>query len=176
MNIFYTDKSPVICAKNLMNRHCIKMPTESAQILSSCHRILDGSVYIDKSSKRSIKRWKLDDNRENILYKASHISHPSVIWTKINDSNYFWHFDFFIAMLNEYQYRYNKVHACSKLIPYLKHLPNNMSIGDFTEPTPAMPKECIIHNDSIASYRNYYITHKRHLAEWKSRDKPYWYK
>ena len=45
----------------------------------------------------------------------------------------------------------------------------------FTEPTPAMPDEVKIPGDSIASYRNYYINNKSHLANWKKRSIPQWY-
>lgn len=179
MNIFYTDNSPIICAKNLVKKHCVKMPTESAQMLSTVHRILDGSIYIDKSSGRSIKRWKLNDERETILYKAGHINHPSNCWTRLSDKNYLWHFELFVAMLNEYQFRYGKIHACSKLIPYLKSPPKNIPIGEFTQVTPAMDQECIVPGDSVASYRKYYVEKKQHLADWSgkvnSRPVPDWY-
>lgn len=180
MNIFYTDTDPTKCAINLMSKHCVKMPTESAQMLCTVHRIVDGLLYVDKSSGRSIKRWKLSDERENCLYKAGHINHPSVVWTRLSDSNYKWHFELFISMLDEYSYRYGKVHACSKLIPYLKNPPKNISTGIFTPVTPAMPVDIIVKNDSVASYRNYYIKAKQHLADWSgkvnSREVPEWYK
>ena len=44
----------------------------------------------------------------------------------------------------------------------------------FTEPTPAMPEYCKIPNDSLASYRNYYIKEK-HFAEWKYSETPEWF-
>ena len=179
MNIFYTDEDPVQCAINLVAKHCTKMPTESAQMLCTVHRVLDGIMYIDKSNGRSIKRWKLDDERESVLYKAGHINHPSTIWSRLNESNYKWHFELFIAMLNEYQYRYGKVHACTKLIPYLKNSPINISGGKFTPVNPAMPEEYIITGDSISSYRNYYIKAKQHLANWSgkvnNRHAPEWF-
>jgi hypothetical protein len=49
----------------------------------------------------------------------------------------------------------------------------------FTEPTPAMPDEVKVLNDSISSYRNYYNKNKTHLASWKgkvnSRKPPEWF-
>jgi hypothetical protein len=58
-------------------------------------------------------------------------------------------------------------------------IPHNILSGSFTEPTPAMPDECIVPYDSISSYRKYYINNKRHLASWKgkfnSREIPEWY-
>jgi hypothetical protein len=180
MNIFYFSKIPEKSAECLVNRHSIKMATESAQMLSTVHRILDGVQWTDKGKNgRSIKRWKLDDDRELYLYKAGHVNHPSTVWTRQSNENYLWHFNYFVAMLEEYRYRYGRIHACTKLIPYLKNPPKNIPIGSFTEPTPAMDKSYIIQNDSVASYRNYYVNAKRHLADWSgkvnSRPVPEWY-
>ena len=52
--------------------------------LSTCHRVLDGKEYYDKTANgRRIKRWKMDDSRmESSLYKASHVNHPSNIWVR----------------------------------------------------------------------------------------------
>ena len=54
------------------------MPIEYAQLLSTAHRLLDGTMWIDRTANnRRIKRWRLDDDREDNLYKAGHINHPS---------------------------------------------------------------------------------------------------
>ena len=52
---------------------------------------------------------------------------------------------------------------------------NNIVNSNFTEPTPAMPDDCKIENDSIASYRKYYKLYKNHIANWKLRNIPNWY-
>jgi hypothetical protein len=51
----------------------------------------------------------------------------------------------------------------------------NIPMGEFTEPTPAMPDDVKVSGDSIKSYRNYYIKNKAHLANWKNRKVPDWY-
>lgn len=151
------------------------MPTESAQILSTVHRVLDGSHYIDKTANnRNVQRWKLDDDRENVLYLATHWSHPSVKWCRESQQNYYWLYQLFIQLLAEYQYRYGKVHACTKLIPYLGIAPKNIPWKPFTEPTPAMDAQYIVPNDSLASYRNYYKFGKQHLHSWSNRPVPSW--
>jgi hypothetical protein len=53
--------------------------------------------------------------------------------------------------------------------------PNNIPGGDFYPPTPAMPDDVKIPGNSLASYRNYYIKNKTHLASWKKRNIPEWY-
>lgn len=42
MNIFYIEEIPADIAKSLIDRHVVKMVLESAQMLSTAHRLLDG--------------------------------------------------------------------------------------------------------------------------------------
>ena len=70
MNIFYLDEKPQSCAELHCDKHVVKMIIEYAQLLSTCHRVLDGKEYYDKTANgRRIKRWKMDDPRmESSLY------------------------------------------------------------------------------------------------------------
>jgi hypothetical protein len=186
MNIFYLDNDPVQCAEMHNDKHCIKMILEYCQLLSTAHRVLDGKetvvkTYVNGSLParyRNVKKWKLEDERDSILYSATHINHPSAIWCRQNQSNYTWLYRLLSALMDEYTYRYGKKHKCEELMETLWFTPNNIPNGEFTQPTPAMPKEVVITGDSIASYRNYYINNKQHLASWKgkinSRNVPEW--
>lgn len=87
-----------------------------------------------------------------------------------------------LALCEEYTYRYGKIHKVERdglCHVLLENIPNNISDSGFTQPTPAMPPEVKIAGDSIASYRNYYINNKTHLASWRgkinSRNVPGWY-
>jgi len=176
MNIFYLDHDVYKCAEMHNDKHVVKMILEYAQLLSTAHRVLDGTI-IDRLSPsgRKQKTYVLADNRESALYSATHINHPSAVWVRQSDKNYSWLFEMFESLLEEYTYRYGKKHACEKLVWALEVRPNNIPRGNFTEPTPAMPDEVKIVGDSIASYRNYYINNKSHLAKWKKRPVPLWY-
>lgn len=182
MNIFFLDSHPEICAQMHNDKHCVKMVLEYSQLLSTAHRVLDGIESTELSSSgRKTKRWKLQDGRDTILYSATHINHPSAIWARQSNSNYTWLHNLLVALCREYTYRYGKIHKCesSGLVDSLKKLPNTISVGNFTEPTPAMPVHVIVSNDSIASYRNYYNQNKQHLASWQgkvnSRSIPEWF-
>ena len=37
MNIFVTDKDPVVAAQNLCDKHCVRMLAESSQLLCTAH-------------------------------------------------------------------------------------------------------------------------------------------
>jgi hypothetical protein len=181
MNIFALDIDTQIAAQMHVSSHTTKMCIEYPQLLSTAHRVLDGTEKtIISDSGRKKKIWELTDDKNDHLYLATHVNHPSAIWARQTDKNYQWLYDLWVNLLSEYTYRYGKVHACSKLVPYLKEHPKNIPIGEFTGPTPAMPDEYIIKGDSVASYRNYYVRGKRHLAKWEgkvnSRDVPLWYR
>ncbi len=176
MNIFYLDSDPRICAQMHNDKHCVKMILEYAQLLSTTHRILDGTLTTGVSaSGRKKTIYRLDDSRDDILYSATHVNHPSAVWVRLSDKNYDWLFNLFQEPMTEYTYRYGKVHACTKLEIALCNLPKNIPQAPFTEPTPAMPDEVKIVGSSIQSYRNYYIKNKGHIAKWKNRPIPIWY-
>ena len=177
MNIFYLDHDPHTCAVMHNNKHVVKMILEYAQLLSTAHRFLDG-VLVDTYSKtgRKQKRYVLNSNLDSVLYASTHINHPSAIWVRQRESHYRWLFGLWIELMNEYTYRYGKVHASSRLIGYLNRPPTNIEFGGgFDQPTPAMPDKYKVPGDSIQSYKNYYNGDKQHLANWKNRIQPLWF-
>jgi hypothetical protein len=176
MNIFYLDRDVIKCAEMHNDKHCVKMILEYAQLLSTAHRVLDGNATVGVSaSGRKRTTYVLDSSSDSILYSATHINHPSAVWVRQSDANYAWLYRLFGALMDEYTYRYGKIHSCERLSQALSYRPQNITVGPFNEPTPAMPDEVKIVGDSLASYRNYYIKNKAHLASWKKRNIPEWY-
>jgi hypothetical protein len=178
MNIFYLDKSPRIAAEYHCDKHVVKMILESAQLLSSAHRFLDGQMVIGKSkSGRSQKNWVLNDNRENVIYKAGWLNHPSAIWARSNIDHYRYLYDLFVFLIDEYKYRYNgKIHKCETLLQPLFPSPLNIDYeSPWQEPPQAMPEECRVPGDAVTAYRNYYIMHKKRFAKWTRRQVPDWF-
>ena len=175
MNIFYLDHDPKVCAEMHNDKHCIKMILEYAQLLSTAHRVLDGTLSVGLSaSGRKKTSYVLMDQREPVLYSATHINHPSAIWVRQSDANYVWLYRMFGALMEEYTYRYGKVHACERLADALSYRPKNIPKGSFTEPTPAMPENYKVSGDSIQSYKNYYLGDKQRMFSWKNRQTPTW--
>jgi len=178
VNIFYLDHDVVKCAEMHNDKHTVKMILEYCQLLSTAHRYLDGVEVIGKTKTgRNVKRWNLNDERNTILYSATHINHPSAVWCRKTSANYEWLHKLLVELCKEYTYRYGKVHKCERegLVAQLARLPDTITSAPFTQPTPAMPDEVKIAGDSVASYRNYYINNKTHLANWKNREVPSWY-
>lgn len=173
MNIFYLDHEPSKAAQYHCDKHVVKMILESAQLLSTAHRISDGSLYIDSSSGRRIKRWRLSDDRESLLYKATHINHPSSVWTRTSIKNYKWLYQLFISLLDEYAHRYGKTHKCQSLVQCLRQVPYNMKTQYSTVIPLAMPDHCKS-EDPVEAYRNYYLTEKSQMLKYTKRALPYW--
>lgn len=181
MNIFYVDHDPQAAAQQMVDKHVVKMILETAQLLSTAHRLIDGEEYIGKSkSGRNARRWRLPDDRDTILYSATHMNHPSAVWARESRANYGWLFQHFIGLLNEYTHRYGKVHKCANVdfVGALSRFPNNLSDKMMTAPTPAMPDDYKVFVnggiDALASYRKYYRVGKAHLHSYTNRDAPSW--
>jgi hypothetical protein len=178
MNIFHLDNDPVKAAQMMCDKHVVKMIVEYAQLMSTAHRVLDGELYLDKTKNGSkIKRWRLaPDAQERLLYKASHVNHPSNIWTRKNDQNYRWLYKHFRALCTEYTRRYGKVHMTEeKLKGQLWFAPRNIDqVATMDTFAQAMPDSCKM-NDPVQAYRKYYIQEKKYMAKWTNREVPSWF-
>jgi hypothetical protein len=179
MNVFYLDTDPETCAQMHIDKHVVKMCVEYAQLMSTAHRLIDGTMETDQRSLngrvRKIKVWKLSDERESTLMKVSHYNHPSAVWVRSSDQNYMWLFTMWKFLLDEYTYRYDKIHGCAKYLDALSRLPKGIPKGTFDEPALAMPEHFKENGDSVRSYRNFYIGSKVDFATWKRRSPPDWF-
>lgn len=176
MNIFVLSKCPVESARMLCDKHVVKMTLETAQLLCTAHRVIDG----DKDNKYPLE----DPVKDSILYRATHINHPCSVWVRETPENYTWTLYHFMALLEEYALRYGKVHKCFTLLPYLLHVPRMLDTNDvlglnsttgLTEHPLAMPDEYKVPGDPVASYRAYYLGDKLRFARWnKIHNRPDW--
>jgi len=183
MNIFALDENPKNAAMMHCDKHVSKMVVESAQMLSTAHRVIDGveESRPSKSGKRMVKYWKhTNDDLEESLYKACHVNHPSSKWTRDSVCNYLWHYELFKYLSEEYQFRYGRTHLTwQKLGDVLASPPVNMSKIEMTPFELAMGSnpECMNHDDPVGSYRAFYMTKQdRFNMVWSKRDVPYWFK
>jgi len=180
MNIFILDKDPVKAAQLQCDKHIPKMVVESAQMLSTVHRMIDGVMERRPSKSGSmLQYYKLDDYRENILYKAVHMNHPCTVWSRENASNYDWHYKHFIALCNEYTYRYGKIHATeTKLATVLRNPPKKIKYTEGKSPfrlAMGSNPECMF-EDAVKSYRAFYQTKQERFAmKWTKRKVPEWF-
>lgn len=158
MNIFYLHSDPKQCAQMHCDKHCVKMILETAQLLSTAHRIIDGE---DKGDN-----WG--------LYKLTHKNHPSAVWIRKNTETYRWGYDLFRYLLEEYTYRYGKQHKTGKLATKLCLAPYAIEEGTFCEPPQCMPDN-LHRKNTIEAYRWYYLSEKSQFAEWNHSPVPTWW-
>ena len=182
MNRFIIEQTPKECALSHCDRHIVKMPTEEAQMLSTVHRVLDGTETRRQSAsgKTMAKYWELTDERELDLYKAVHYKHPCTVWAMETLGNYRWAFALFEELCEEYSFRYGREHgAWTRLGDVLCRAPDNIPKNlDLTPMPMAMGSnpECINHSDVIGSYRHFYATKKERFSlTWKNREQPVWW-
>lgn len=179
MNIFYIDEDPRQCAEWMVNRHILSQIRESALMLSTAHRVLDGievQIELEKDGKvRKKKVWVLDDERNESLYNAGHINHPCTVWVRQSVENYNWLVDHLHALGQEYTYRYGKRHATIERCFYpLQSPPFGLRDWDWTQPPSVMDSGYIVGDNPIDNYRNYYRVGKANLHVWKNRQPPTW--
>ena len=153
MNIFYLDKNPEIAAQYHCDKHCVKMILESAQLLSTAHRVLDGNKWADEQG----------------LYKSFSPNHPSAIWTRASCENYDYVWDLAHYLCKEFTKRYEKVHAVQKnnLLIALAVYPHNLDLNGFTPPPQCMPDQYKVDNNTVLAYQNYYHGKKASLTQWR---------
>lgn len=182
MNIFVLDTDPVKAAQLQCNAHVVKMIVESAQMLSTVHRMLDGEPTLapSKSGKNKVKAWLLGDYRNEKLYKAVHMNHPCTVWTRESKENYEWHYTHFVALCDEYTYRYGKTHKTdTELRDILREAPKHIPSKGLTLFPLAMKSnpECMFPDDPVKSYRMFYQTKQdRFKMAWTKREVPEWFK
>ena len=177
MNIFVVDENPVNAARDLCNKHVVKMVLETAQMLSTAHRVLDGNFYYREGKNgRKIPSYEHPNSVMNErLLLATMMNHPCTRWAMENTDNYYWLFSHGLELCREYERRYNKVHALYDLYDnFLHSIPMRIKHGKLTSFAQAMPDQYKGAN-AVQAYRNYYVNEKSRFAKWKNSEVPGWY-
>lgn len=164
MNLFYLDHNIEKCVKYHCDKHVVKMITETAQLISNVHRICPG--------KNTIPDFVMN-------YDKRHSNSPHAKWLRNSIKNYNFICTFGLALYHEYQFRYNNIKKHQRSLKIFEwsldnqpKLPNEI----FSLPPIVMSDEFKINNNIVLSYRNLYMTDKRHFMSWKNRKQPVWFK
>ena len=157
MNIFVTDPCPIQSARNLPDKHIVKMPLETCQMLS----IIYSDWYYGVG-----KLYKQDGTPYRTAHGAFR-NHPCTQWAAANQYNLAWLIRHGYALCNEYNARYDKIHTCQDVIHqaidiYNKcfDLPVSQSYHRVTHFTRAMPESIKFDTtiDTITAYKQYLNT------------------
>ena len=164
MNIFVVDECPEKSAKSLLDKHIVKMPLESLQMMST------NAFYCGVS---------------NYPYKPVMLNHPCTIWARESKQNWLWLWRHAKSLCKEYTSRYGRTHKCetkmeeynSTWIEVMKELPSNGLTPFAIAISDNMLCRKIDGFDELSTvdkYRQYYIHDKRRIAFWKQ-NKPDWF-
>ena len=160
MNIFVLNNDPAIAARDMCDKHVVKMIVEGCQMLSTNHR-LSGSPTV----------YTVPMN----LYKQAFANHPCTVWARQTKENYMWLADHTLELCHEYTRRYNRVHSCEDMsVWFSKYYPLRTPDGDLTSFAQAMPDQ-YRNEDAVVAYRKYYLGEKARFAKWKNGIVPAWY-
>jgi hypothetical protein len=169
MNLFVLHPNPIRAAEWMCDKHVVKMILEVAQMLSTAHRELESSLVTD----------------DCLLYKKTHLNHPSTIWCRTTGANYHWAYVHMIALCDEYTKRYGKTHLTdTKLRSVLCHFPEKLLDScrpkDLTIPPSCMPDKYFDRGNQVSktwkgcseSYQRYYQGEKAYMLTYKYSDTP----
>lgn len=160
MNLFVLDEDPAIAAKQLCNKHIVKMPTETANMLLWPFKKLGLELPKTKSGN---------------TIKLSHENHPATQWIMQSLTNYRWGLIHLKTMCEEYSVRYKNKHFAENYFNYcfgyLNELINSnffevRGLSDFVRCFSSYADK-ITEPDTVKAYRQFYILDKP-FAQWSS--------
>jgi hypothetical protein len=202
MNLFYLSADPVEAAQQHCDKHVVKMPLESAQMLSTTHRLLEASPLKVELQHPVTGRWlkrvmylypeeqvvlqprptKANPDHYGMVitnprcYAVAHANHPTTVWTRLNAATYQWHVTLAKALLAEYTHRYGRVAKAQALVDgLLSRTPVGLPSGELVPPPLAMPDQYKDPADAVTSYRRFYAVEKARFARWTGRPAPQWF-
>jgi hypothetical protein len=162
MNIFVVHTNPELAARQLCNKHVVKMTLETAQMLCTTAHVLKDEGKLDAD---------LD-----IPYKRCHVNHPCTVWARQSLFNYHWLLIHGLSLASEYTHRYGKVHKSQAVIDWAMGLDVDVAFDNY-DPTPfaqAMPDK-YKRDNAVDAYRAYYMGEKARFAVWSKREPPQWW-
>lgn len=176
MNIFAVNNDPVLAAQQMCDKHVVKMPLESCQLLATC-------FSLERLAKPDVPRTK-----KGTPYKHFNPKHTSSIWTRSTRANFEWLIDHADALFEEKYFRYpkNGRHFSHDFFDWVVDHMDEAKIGSSSilEKFSLAIKEdtnCRQHPDfqdfdPVDKYRLYYLLDKGEIATWnKTRQPPKWW-
>tara|TARA_R100000458_G_scaffold49383_1_gene48934 strand:- start:45 stop:524 length:480 start_codon:yes stop_codon:yes gene_type:complete len=155
MNIFVLDREPTTAATYVLDKHAVKMPLESLQMMST----IANHLGFDSP------------------YRPVMLNHPCTIWARESRQNFLWLWEHAGSLCEEYTARYGKTHKCELTMndynPIWIQVVDALPDIGLTPFAQAMPDYCR-NDNAVIAYRQYYMREKKHIAKWKTK-KPAWF-
>lgn len=170
MNIFFVDSDPILAARALVDQHCNKMVTETAQVLSNCYTI-------DRMAEDDCPRTKTTQKPR----KHSYPHHPCCKWIQRSINNFWWLIRHGNELENERHYRgYTEPHYSHLFIQWCEENPPDLPQIEMTVPEQAFGDHNYLkQKNPVDGYRAYYNIAKREQKTlrkvWTKRGAPDWW-
>ena len=164
MNIFILNEDPTKAAQDMCNKHVVKMPTESLQMMST---IADHLGY-------------------DSPYKPVMLNHPCTIWARKSKQNFVFLKTHCEALCKEYSIRYyDRIHKVETTLKEFHNIWEQVidtlpDIGltafavAISEDSLCRKVENFDELSTVEKYRTYYVKDKIYFAKWKS-EIPRWF-
>jgi len=167
VNIFVLDSDPRKSARMVCDKHVVKMPLETVQMLVSA------------LIRNGVPPEDMPRTKAGTPYKETHKHHPCTRWAGDTSKNFVWLWTHGLELCLEYSRRYDRVHRCyyalMELGDLLAQVPlHAMPYGPLTPHPQAMPDDCK-RDDPVDAYRSYYNKDKSEIAEWSHSETPEWF-
>jgi hypothetical protein len=163
MNIFYLDDDPIKSARAHVDKHVVKMPVETAQMLSTTLREMGVNAPDEGTDK---------------LYQVSYAWHPCTKWVGRSYENFRWTCKFGLALCHEYTHRYGRFHAAEQVFSTIIKLVDSVPISAWPEIGITERPKCVAPEfkqyDPVTAYRLQYLAKKTRLFHWTNRPMPKW--
>ena len=183
MNLFLISLNVEEAAQGLCDQLCVKMILESVQLLYSVFHMRVGTPKVQTLARK----YGL------VAYKLTHKFHPIVIWARKKKEHYKFLVNYTMALLEEYNYRFGKNHACLQHMRMFQQLKFPKRVVPKEWPKKAkksrkgvagrmrfplcMPEEFHVKRDGRddvgESYRKF-LNHKPYVMRFSSRPPPAW--
>ena len=108
MNVFVTEQCPYKSAEVLPDKHIVKMPLETCQMLA----VVYSKWYFNWGDELLHKK----DGSPYNTKKGAFRGHPCTVWAAEDITKTAWLIAHGVALCYEYWKRYDKIHSCSKTI------------------------------------------------------------
>ena len=141
MNVFYTNVYPKAAADELCNIHLTELLIEYAQLMSSCHRAVDGFGPLWLKHNGNDRKWWLHDsdtvNQKGktvrltgyVLLAGVSDEHSMLQWISAGRANYAWVFIAWERMLENFKKVRGHPHEYEKLYEVLFDFPEKLPEG-----------------------------------------------
>lgn len=176
MNIFVLDECPEAAAQYQCDKHIVKMPTETVQMLVSALLLNGAPEHLMPIAKTTGEP-----------HRGGYKNHPCTRWAAESYDNFMWLYEHGEALCAEYQWRYGKEHAALSQLHHILAINWAAYLYMWNGRTPFVRalNQSVGRNldlldiekySAVQAYRKFYVREKHGFARWeKGTRRPKWF-